>query len=56
MTARIRSRGEEAKEIARQACSGGAQSQLAYRFRRLLIRWENALPGLPAWRAAGLLG
>ena len=52
MTAHIRSRGEEAKEIAREAGKRAVVERShswLNRFRRLLIRWENALPGLPAF-------
>ncbi len=55
MTAHIRSRGEEAKEIAREAGKRARRwvversHSWLNRFRRLLIRWENALPGLPAF-------
>jgi len=54
-TAHIRSRGEEAKEIAREAGKRARRwvversHSWLNRFRRSLIRWESALPGLPAF-------
>lgn len=71
-TAHIRSRGEEAKELAREAGKRARRwvversHSWLNRFRRLLVRWEkkpehylaflHVACGLIAFRAAGLFG
>lgn len=71
-TAHIRSRGEEARELAREAGKRARRRVVERshswlnRFRRLLVRWEkkpahylaflHVACGLIAFRAAGLFG
>jgi putative transposase len=61
-TAHIRTRGEEAKEIARDASQRARRwvversHSWMNRFRRILVRWEKKPEHYLAFRAAGLFG